>query len=413
MAGAWAGSPSARDGGDATGSRSRARGRAAYDRPSGLGTPPSAQMRPSRRGRLAGAHGEAAATRVCAGEPPSPRRRRLPRSRARPSEIPCSGRAPTRWSSTAATLTRATSCMRPAVASRWLAPPTSSTGPPQASPCRARPAWAQQTGDYNPWAPSVIEKPQPCPDSATGPCFVMFFTSKHAAMNPPPTASGWPLRLTPPVPSPTGVPSSSPGRCCRRERSADRLRGRRRLQQHRRGAVRRCRWRRVPLPLDRPPLRDARPARRLPVGPRHLGHTAAAGSPRGERSTQAPLRQRFRVGVGGCREPVGTTPRRGLRALLLGRRLHQRLRHGLRHQRLAVRAVREVGRQPRAARQQRRQERGWGLAGDRAEGGRVGGVPRPFGQFLRAAGAADGPGASQSRGSVAVDGPSTKPQPLP
>src|SRR5215210_7139262 len=53
-----------------------------------------------------------------------------------------------------------------------------------------RPAWAAQTGDYNPWAPSVIEKPQPCPGSATGPCFVMFFTSRHASMSPPANCIG-------------------------------------------------------------------------------------------------------------------------------------------------------------------------------------------------------------------------------
>ena len=55
----------------------------------------------------------------------------------------------------------------------------------------------QQTGNYNPWAPSVIEKPQPCPGSAAGPCFVMFYTSKHATMNPPANCIGVATSPTP------------------------------------------------------------------------------------------------------------------------------------------------------------------------------------------------------------------------
>jgi len=63
----------------------------------------------------------------------------------------------------------------------------------------ARPTWAQQTGDYNPWAPSVLEKPQPCPDEASGPCFVMFYTSKHATLSPPSNCVGVAT-----APAPTG-----------------------------------------------------------------------------------------------------------------------------------------------------------------------------------------------------------------
>jgi beta-xylosidase len=53
-----------------------------------------------------------------------------------------------------------------------------------------RPAWAQQTGDYNPWAPSVIETADPCPGATTGRCFVMYFVSKHASMDPPANCIG-------------------------------------------------------------------------------------------------------------------------------------------------------------------------------------------------------------------------------
>jgi len=45
---------------------------------------------------------------------------------------------------------------------------------------RGRPSWALQTGDYHPWAPSVIERARPCP----GPCFVLFYVSLHADLAP-------------------------------------------------------------------------------------------------------------------------------------------------------------------------------------------------------------------------------------
>lgn len=39
----------------------------------------------------------------------------------------------------------------------------------------ARPSWVPQTGQYNPWAPSVIESGAACPGASQPPCFVMFF----------------------------------------------------------------------------------------------------------------------------------------------------------------------------------------------------------------------------------------------
>ena len=162
----------------------RARGRAAHDRPAAAGAPRPAQMRPARRGRLAGVHGPG-------GRHPRLPREPAPAAKAAPAitgptfRNPVFGPAADPMVLDRGGTTRATSSMRPAVASRWRAPPTSCTGATQGSPCRPGPAWAQQTGDYNPWAPSVIEKPQPCPGSATGPCFVMFFTSKHSSHEPP------------------------------------------------------------------------------------------------------------------------------------------------------------------------------------------------------------------------------------
>jgi len=60
-----------------------------------------------------------------------------------------------------------------------------------------RPAWTQQTGNYNPWAPSVIEKVQACPGSVSGPCFVMFYTAKHASLTPPANCIGVATSPTP------------------------------------------------------------------------------------------------------------------------------------------------------------------------------------------------------------------------
>jgi arabinan endo-1,5-alpha-L-arabinosidase len=48
----------------------------------------------------------------------------------------------------------------------------------------SRPTWAVATGDYNPWAPSVIERPEPCPGEAGTRCFVLFYVSRHGTLSP-------------------------------------------------------------------------------------------------------------------------------------------------------------------------------------------------------------------------------------
>ena len=58
---------------------------------------------------------------------------------------------------------------------------------PLAPALPARPAWADQTGEWNPWAPSVIESPRACPGSTEPPCFALFHVSKHDATLSPPT----------------------------------------------------------------------------------------------------------------------------------------------------------------------------------------------------------------------------------
>jgi beta-xylosidase len=44
----------------------------------------------------------------------------------------------------------------------------------------SRPAWVIQTGDWHPWAPSVIQTAAPCPGSTTAGCFVMYYVGVSA-----------------------------------------------------------------------------------------------------------------------------------------------------------------------------------------------------------------------------------------
>jgi hypothetical protein len=55
---------------------------------------------------------------------------------------------------------------------------------------QARPGWAAQTGDWNPWAPSVIERDGECPGSSGPRCFVLFHVSRHATLDPPTNCIG-------------------------------------------------------------------------------------------------------------------------------------------------------------------------------------------------------------------------------
>ena len=50
---------------------------------------------------------------------------------------------------------------------------------------QARPDWVVPTGDWNPWAPSVIERDGPCPGSGGQRCFVLFHVSRHGTLVPP------------------------------------------------------------------------------------------------------------------------------------------------------------------------------------------------------------------------------------
>jgi hypothetical protein len=48
----------------------------------------------------------------------------------------------------------------------------------------SRPDWTAQSGEYNPWAPNVIETGTACPGERTGPCYVMFYVSVNRNLNP-------------------------------------------------------------------------------------------------------------------------------------------------------------------------------------------------------------------------------------
>lgn len=47
-----------------------------------------------------------------------------------------------------------------------------------------RPAWTPQTGGYNPWAPSVLQKSGACPGASSGPCFVMYHAGLDTDLDP-------------------------------------------------------------------------------------------------------------------------------------------------------------------------------------------------------------------------------------
>jgi Glycosyl hydrolases family 43 len=55
---------------------------------------------------------------------------------------------------------------------------------PAGTALQARPGWAVSTGDWNPWAPSVIERDGACPGSSGARCFVLFHVSRHGTLLP-------------------------------------------------------------------------------------------------------------------------------------------------------------------------------------------------------------------------------------
>jgi hypothetical protein len=47
-----------------------------------------------------------------------------------------------------------------------------------------RPDWTPASGEYNPWAPSVLQLPGACPAASSGPCFVMYHVGLNTTLDP-------------------------------------------------------------------------------------------------------------------------------------------------------------------------------------------------------------------------------------
>jgi beta-xylosidase len=45
---------------------------------------------------------------------------------------------------------------------------------------KRRPSWVVQSGDWNPWAPSVLQVNEPCPGTTSPTCFVMYYVGQSA-----------------------------------------------------------------------------------------------------------------------------------------------------------------------------------------------------------------------------------------
>jgi beta-xylosidase len=55
---------------------------------------------------------------------------------------------------------------------------------PAGSALTRRPVWVPQTGQWNPWAPSVIERDGPCPCTDSASCWIMFYTGLNETLDP-------------------------------------------------------------------------------------------------------------------------------------------------------------------------------------------------------------------------------------
>ena len=88
---------------------------------------------------------------------------------------------------------------------------------PAGTAMTARPSWVPQEGQYNPWAPSVIESGQACPGASQPPCFVMFFVGLNEDVNPDANCIGVATSISPggpyadrgPLESESGTPDAS------------------------------------------------------------------------------------------------------------------------------------------------------------------------------------------------------------
>jgi beta-xylosidase len=54
---------------------------------------------------------------------------------------------------------------------------------PEGTAMSARPTWVVTSGNWDPWAPSVIQSKLPCPGAASGECYLMYYVGLSAAFN--------------------------------------------------------------------------------------------------------------------------------------------------------------------------------------------------------------------------------------
>ncbi len=47
----------------------------------------------------------------------------------------------------------------------------------------ARPSWVTTSGDWHPWAPSVVSAAEPCPGSTSSGCYIMYYVGVSASLN--------------------------------------------------------------------------------------------------------------------------------------------------------------------------------------------------------------------------------------
>jgi hypothetical protein len=75
----------------------------------------------------------------------------------------------------------------------------------------ARPKWVPQTGEWNPWAPSVLRRDGACPGTGSSECFVMYYTGLNNSLAPPVNCIGVAVATSPSGPfADTGILDTDP-----------------------------------------------------------------------------------------------------------------------------------------------------------------------------------------------------------
>lgn len=74
-----------------------------------------------------------------------------------------------------------------------------------------RPAWVPQSGEWNPWAPSVLRRDGACPGTTSSACYFMYYTGLNNAVTPPANCIGVAVSTSPTGPfTDTGILNTDP-----------------------------------------------------------------------------------------------------------------------------------------------------------------------------------------------------------